>query len=142
MPQVAGHWHQLTAPKLLAIAPGDHVDFSDTFDVYLAGSPDWRVLVRGRECDNAGFKECDVPTELGENEDAGISVDSFHGTGAAGEHVARGTSEECQTAVGGPCYTLGYRVEDLGVLGAQSSVAPSTPPQAVGRTRPDEGKAK
>jgi hypothetical protein len=124
---VAGQWVQLPQPQLLSITPGTHVDLSQSVDVYLAGTPAWRVYGRGRECDMPGMQECPV-SEIGANDDGGIFEAVFHGSDGVGRHTGAGTAEGCDEVAHGPCYTLTYRVEDLGVLNSAVQAAPAPAP--------------
>lgn len=111
---VAGQWRQLKVPGLMSAAPGDKFDLSDTFDVYVSPKSRWRVLGRGRECDQPKLKECNAPQEAGLNEDAGIFDDRYVGARhVAGRHLAMGTSEACDVDAQSPCYWLLYRIDKV-----------------------------
>jgi hypothetical protein len=112
--EVAGQWRQLQVGGngQFALNPGDVIPLAESYDVFLAGTPSWRVLARGRECDQPAMQECAAPTELGLNDDAGISEDTYQGGSGVGSHVGIARSKDC----GGVCFTLAYRIEDLGPI--------------------------
>ncbi|MDQ3878458.1 MAG: hypothetical protein M3290_08950 [Actinomycetota bacterium] len=111
---VAGQWQQLHVPGLLSVAPGDRFDLSTTFDVFVPRNATWRVLGRGRECDQPNMKGCEAPDEAGVNDDAGLFNDTFTGGQGAVDHDGIGTSSACEMSTQTPCFNLFYSVEDLG----------------------------
>jgi len=137
----AGQWTQLTPPGLLSARPGEQFALTDSVDIFYTGAPRWRVLGRGRECDQPNFRECPVPTELGFNDDAGIFDDEFTGASGVGAHVGVATSDACKSVKAPSCFTLTYRIDDLGVapasapVGTHVSSAPG-PLATTGQARP------
>jgi hypothetical protein len=113
--EAAGQWRQLHpgGTGQFAPSPGDTIPLAESVDAFLVGTPTWRVYARGRECDQPAMQECAAPTEIGTNDDAGIIEDTYLGGSGVGAHASVAQSADC---AGGACFTLTYRIEDLGAI--------------------------
>ncbi|HET7482936.1 MAG TPA: hypothetical protein VFK89_08755 [Actinomycetota bacterium] len=111
---VAGQWAMLKAPELLSIAPGDVVHIGKRFDAWLPRDAFWRVMARGRECDQPQMRECPVPQEAGLNDDGGVFEDFYPGTqGLTGTYTSTAMAQGCLDAGAEGCFRLTYKIDLL-----------------------------
>lgn len=83
-------------------------------DVYLAKDTFWRVMARGRECDQPIMQECPVPQEAGLNDDGGLFEDFYPGTeNLTGTYTSTAMSEACLNTGADGCFKLTYEIKNL-----------------------------
>lgn len=130
---VAGQWMQLQADGLLSASQGDVFPLDETFELYLAEDRSWRILARGRECDQPLMLECDAEDEFGLNDDAGRGDLSFLGVPPNGTYELEAGSKMCEAATQSLCFVLRFEVTDLGAAGPPP---PAPPLDEVGEAPP------
>jgi LPXTG-motif cell wall-anchored protein len=116
------------------VGPGQTIPLDEAADVYVPDSATWRVLARGRECDQPNMAECSA-NEIGLNDDAGIAETKYTASagGVAGEHTVAAVSDHCANVGQPSCFLLTYRIDDLGAGAAAAAELPRGTLPATGQ---------